>query len=99
MPLYLGGIRDPMLLHRELGLLAPFDGVFQFMKVNGNTYHKEISIAIKERQVHKYEGPPCGTSVLEPCANGGTCYPRLNTYACVCPSAYTGKNCEHRKLI
>lgn len=99
LPLYLGGIRDLDMLNRELDLLIPFDGVLQYFKVNQNTYSQNVLNAIRARKVHKYEGPPCGTSVSAPCANGGTCYPRLNTYACVCPPAYTGKNCENRVHI
>ncbi|XP_022081481.1 fibropellin-1-like isoform X2 [Acanthaster planci] len=30
----------------------------------------------------------------DPCQNGGTCYTGLNSYVCVCPSRYSGSNCE-----
>lgn len=64
------------MVHRELGVLNPFDGVLQYIRVNGETYHKEISGALKDRIVHRYEGPPCGNSVSKQCTNGGTCFPR-----------------------
>jgi hypothetical protein len=35
------------------------------------------------------------TCAYQPCRNGGTCYNLSNNaYACVCPSVYTGTNCE-----
>ncbi|CAL8148206.1 unnamed protein product [Orchesella dallaii] len=99
LPLYIGGIRDMNMVHRELGILASFDGAFQFVKINGETYYRDISNALEERLVHRYEGPPCGSSVEHPCSNGGTCFPRLESFICLCPSQYSGKSCENRKEI
>ncbi|CAG7734118.1 unnamed protein product, partial [Allacma fusca] len=97
LPLYVGGIRDMNIIHRELGLLTPFDGVLQFLRVNGETYYREIGSSLRQRLVHRYEGPPCGTSVSPPCSNGGTCFPRLESFVCLCPTQYSGKTCENRK--
>lgn len=29
-----------------------------------------------------------------PCANGSTCVSQDNTYICICPSKYQGRNCD-----
>lgn len=84
------------MIHRELGILQPFDGVLQFIRINGETYHREIGSALRERLVHKFEGLPCGSSVTQ-CHNGGTCFPRLESFVCLCPTSFSGKNCEIRK--
>jgi len=85
------------IIHRELGLLNPFDGALQYLRVNGETFHREIGNALRERIVHRYEGPPCGSSVSFPCHNGGSCFPRLDSYACLCPPQFSGKNCDSSK--
>ena len=28
------------------------------------------------------------------CMNGGTCIDRVNNYTCLCPSGFTGSNCD-----
>jgi hypothetical protein len=38
------------------------------------------------------EGDDCGD---DPCENGGTCIDGWGTYACECPPAYEGPNCEY----
>jgi hypothetical protein len=34
----------------------------------------------------------------QPCDNGGTCTDQVNSYLCVCPTGYTGINCETGKF-
>ncbi|XP_035709385.1 agrin isoform X4 [Folsomia candida] len=99
LPLFVGGMSDMNMVHRDLGVLHPFDGVLQYIRVNGETYHKEISVALKDRIIHRYEGPPCGSSVSKPCTNGGTCFPRLDSFVCLCPAQYGGKFCENRNEV
>ena len=98
LPLYLGGIPDVNILHRQLDELEPFDGVLQFIRVNEVTFQAEIVRAVRDRLVHKYEGPPCGSSVVS-CLNGGTCFPRLASFTCLCPLAFTGDTCQKSKRL
>ncbi|CAG7786347.1 unnamed protein product [Allacma fusca] len=96
LPLFFGGVGKWNMLHREV-IAKPFDGALQYIRVNGETYHKDITKALTERVVHRYEGPPCGSSVSPPCHNGGTCLPRLDTFVCFCPPQYSGKICDGHK--
>ncbi len=36
--------------------------------------------------------------VLNLCQNGGLCQQQTNGYICICPSGYTGQNCQNSKL-
>lgn len=31
----------------------------------------------------------------DPCLYGGVCHDKVNSYTCVCPSGFTGVNCEN----
>lgn len=99
LPLYIGGVPDDHLLVRELGIPEPFDGAIQYVSVNSQTYAREIVNLLRERALQRYEGPPCGSSVSFPCHNGGSCFPRLDSFVCVCLPQFTGENCQIRKSI
>jgi len=96
--MHLFASRDLNTIHRELGIVVPFDGALQHVKVNEETYYREIESGLRERVIHRYEGPPCGSSVSRQCNHGGTCFPRLESFVCLCTAPYTGKTCDKRKF-
>lgn len=34
-----------------------------------------------------------------PCLNGATCIDKVNEYRCVCADGWTGKRCQHSKIV
>lgn len=90
---------DSGILHKDIASLPGFDGALQHLKINGKIHYKEIASALALREIHRYEGAPCGTSVLPPCANEGLCLPRLSSFVCLCSGQFSGKTCEKRNVV
>lgn len=95
LPLFVAGVPDVNLLSRDLGILETFNGAIQYLSVNGETFVKEITLGFRERGLLRYEGPPCGSKLTNPCQNGGTCFPRLDLFVCLCPPQFSGKHCQN----
>ena len=83
-------------MHKDIASLGGYEGALQYLKINGNTHYKEIASALALGKVQRYEGPPCESSVSPPCANGGLCLPRLESFVCLCSGQFSGKTCEKR---
>jgi len=94
LSLFIGGIPDENVLQRELRLLEPFDGALQFISVNAENFAEEISAGLRERELERYQWPPCGSTISSPCHNGGSCFPRLDAFICLCPPHFTGEFCQ-----
>lgn len=44
-------------------------------------------------EISPFRGHPC-TQKPNPCQNGGTCSPRLESYECACQRGFSGAHCE-----
>lgn len=44
-------------------------------------------------EISPFRGHPC-TQKPNPCQNGGTCTPRLESYECACQRGFSGAHCE-----
>ncbi|XP_068106686.1 pikachurin-like isoform X2 [Hyperolius riggenbachi] len=87
--IYVGGVPDYDAVKKNSGVLRPFSGSIQKLIVNDrimNLVHGLVSGVNLVNAVH-----PCASA---PCANGGSCRPRHDSYECDCPLGYDGKNCQ-----
>ncbi|CAJ1068912.1 pikachurin isoform X2 [Xyrichtys novacula] len=88
-PLYIGGVPEYDKTKRTAGVKKPFTGVIQKLILNDRTIPITsgsaggVNVANSEH--------PC---VESPCANGGTCRPKWDTYECDCPLGYDGRHCQ-----
>uniref|UniRef100_A0A3Q3MYT4 EGF like, fibronectin type III and laminin G domains n=1 Tax=Labrus bergylta TaxID=56723 RepID=A0A3Q3MYT4_9LABR len=88
-PLYIGGVPGYDKTKRTAGVKQPFTGVIQKLILNDRTLPITtgsaggINVANSEH--------PC---VESPCANGGTCRPKWDSYECDCPLGYDGRHCQ-----
>ncbi|XP_068168050.1 pikachurin isoform X2 [Antennarius striatus] len=88
-PLYIGGVPEYDKTKRTAGVKKPFTGLIQKLILNDRNipittdYASGINVA---NSAH-----PC---VQSPCANGGTCRPKWDSYECDCPLGYDGRHCQ-----
>ncbi|XP_068594933.1 pikachurin [Brachionichthys hirsutus] len=88
-PLYIGGVPEYDNTKRTAGVKKPFTGIVQKLILNDRTipitngFASGINVA---NSAH-----PC---VQSPCANGGTCRPKWDSYECDCPLGYDGRHCQ-----
>lgn len=48
-------------------------------------------------EISPFRGHPC-TRKPNPCQNGGTCSPRLESYECACQRGFSGAHCEKGEM-
>ncbi|XP_077601111.1 pikachurin-like [Stigmatopora nigra] len=87
--LYIGGVPQYDKTKRTAGVLKPFTGTIQKLVLNDRTIPITSSSASGVNVANSEH--PC---VQSPCANGGTCRPKRDTYECDCPLGYDGRHCQ-----
>ena len=90
--LYIGGIDPDIKLPQSLGINNGLIGCVAELTINS----RPLDLIVKA--VETYNVNDCGERNIcnrRPCLNGGTCERLSSTdYRCVCPTKYTGRNCE-----
>ncbi|KAM8887242.1 pikachurin isoform 2-T2 [Spinachia spinachia] len=88
-PLYIGGVPEYDKTKRTAAVIKPFTGIIQKLILNDRT------VAITTGSAGGFNlansAHPC---VESPCANGGTCRPKWDSYECDCPLGYDGRHCQ-----
>ncbi|TMS03660.1 Pikachurin [Larimichthys crocea] len=82
-PLYIGGVPEYDKTKRTAGVIKPFTGIIQKLILNDRTMPITTGSAGGVNVANSAH--PC---VESPCANGGTCRPKWDTYECDCPLGY-----------
>ncbi|XP_028852049.1 pikachurin isoform X2 [Denticeps clupeoides] len=88
-PLYIGGVPNYGHTKASAAVLKPFSGTIQKILLNDRNVPltKDFVFGVNvENAAH-----PCMNS---PCANGGTCRPKWDSYECDCSLGYDGKHCQ-----
>ncbi|XP_056402190.1 pikachurin isoform X1 [Hyla sarda] len=87
--IYIGGVPDYDTVKKNSGVLRPFSGSIQKLILNDriiNLVHGLTSGVNIANTLH-----PCANV---PCANGGSCRPKHDSYECDCPLGFDGRNCQ-----
>ncbi|XP_075040327.1 pikachurin isoform X2 [Mixophyes fleayi] len=87
--IYIGGVPDYDMVKKNSGVLRPFTGSIQKLILNDrivNLVHGLNSGVNLVNAAH-----PCANV---PCANGGSCRPKHDSYECDCPLGFDGRNCQ-----
>ncbi|XP_062399872.1 pikachurin [Sardina pilchardus] len=88
-PIYIGGVPDYTITKSSAAVRRPFSGTIQKIVLNDRNIPltKDFAFGVNvENAAH-----PCMHS---PCANGGTCRPKWDSYECDCALGYDGKHCQ-----
>uniref|UniRef100_A0A8C2W8S6 EGF like, fibronectin type III and laminin G domains n=1 Tax=Cyclopterus lumpus TaxID=8103 RepID=A0A8C2W8S6_CYCLU len=88
-PLYIGGVPEYDKTKRTAGVIKPFTGIIQKLILNDRTIPITTGSAGGVNVANSAH--PC---VESPCANGGTCRPKWDSYECDCPLGYDGRHCQ-----
>uniref|UniRef100_A0A671VDB7 EGF like, fibronectin type III and laminin G domains n=1 Tax=Sparus aurata TaxID=8175 RepID=A0A671VDB7_SPAAU len=88
-PLYIGGVPEYDKTKKTAGVIKPFTGIVQKLILNDLTMPITAGSATGVNVANSAH--PC---VESPCANGGTCRPKWDSYECDCPLGYDGRHCQ-----
>ncbi|CAG5923603.1 unnamed protein product [Menidia menidia] len=88
-PLYVGGVPEYDKTKKTAGVIRAFTGVIQKLILNDRTVPITAGSAGGVNVANSDH--PC---VESPCANGGTCRPKWDSYECDCPLGYDGRHCQ-----
>ncbi|KFW85050.1 Agrin, partial [Manacus vitellinus] len=91
-PFYVGGAPDFSKLARAAAISTSFEGAVQRISIKGDPLLTEQNIR-SAIEISPFRGHPC-TQKPNPCQNGGTCSPRLESYECACQRGFHGAHCE-----
>ncbi|XP_015275647.1 PREDICTED: pikachurin [Gekko japonicus] len=87
--IFIGGVPNYDNVKKNSGVLKPFSGSIQKIILNDRVIDLKqdfISGVNLENALH-----PC---VYAPCANGGSCVPKKDSYECDCPLGFDGQHCQ-----
>ncbi|XP_019387528.1 PREDICTED: pikachurin [Crocodylus porosus] len=87
--IFIGGVPNYDYVKKNSGVLQPFSGSVQKIILNDRTIDmkQDFTSGVNvENAAH-----PC---VNSPCANGGSCVPKKDTYECDCPLGFDGQHCQ-----
>ncbi|KAK2497419.1 hypothetical protein MC885_008772 [Smutsia gigantea] len=87
--IFIGGVPSYDDVKKNSGILTPFSGSIQKIILNDQTIHlkHDLTWGVNvENAAH-----PC---IGVPCAHGGSCRPRKESYECDCPLGYEGLHCQ-----
>ncbi|KAJ0067959.1 hypothetical protein NL108_012678, partial [Boleophthalmus pectinirostris] len=88
-PLFVGGVPEYDRTKSTAGALRPFTGIIQKLVLNDRPLPITSGSAGGVNVANSDH--PC---VDSPCANGGTCRPKWDSYECDCPLGYDGRHCQ-----
>uniref|UniRef100_A0A8B9VHY7 Agrin n=1 Tax=Anas zonorhyncha TaxID=75864 RepID=A0A8B9VHY7_9AVES len=92
-PFYVGGAPDFSKLARAAAISSGFSGAVQRVGPRrGVPVLKEPNIR-SAMEISPFRAHPC-TQKPNPCQNGGSCSPRLESYECACQRGFSGAHCE-----
>ncbi|XP_069897165.1 pikachurin isoform X1 [Dipodomys merriami] len=87
--IFIGGVPNYDDVKKNSGIFKPFSGSIQKIILNDRTIHvrHDFTSGVNvENAAH-----PC---VRAPCAHGGSCRPRKESYECDCPLGFEGLHCQ-----
>ncbi|KAF2984643.1 hypothetical protein EK904_012564, partial [Melospiza melodia maxima] len=87
--IFIGGVPNYDDVKKNSGILRPFSGSIQKIILNDRTIDVKQDFSFGINLINAAH--PCVTS---PCANGGTCVPKKDSYECDCPLGFDGQHCQ-----
>ncbi|PKU37020.1 hypothetical protein llap_12676 [Limosa lapponica baueri] len=87
--IFIGGVPSYDTVKKNSGILRPFSGSIQKIILNDRTIDVKQDFTFGVNLANTAH--PC---VSSPCANGGTCVPKKDSYECDCPLGFDGQHCQ-----